>query len=214
MKRFISSLFLCVCCISFIGAEEGKNASAVQEPSKDYITCFTDWDSHLKTLQTHFLQTTEYDGLLISQSEGELSYKQSGSLLRLDNLEGKNITQSALTDKKTILMLDEKGKTISSLSWNEWSAGQPNKALFDFGNYKALIAKHNTVVLEYKQDTVLLKLTPKAKAENYTLYVSIQEKDCFPMKIRILSDLMQTTAVLSNTQINMPLQENLFKGIK
>ena len=34
------------------------------------------------------------------------------------------------------------------------------------------------------------------------------------MKIRILSDLMQTTAVLSNTQINMPLQENLFKGIK
>ncbi len=214
MKRFISSLILCVLCLPYLSAQEGEKSAEKQAPSKDYIACFTQWDQDLKTLQTHFVQTTEYDGLLISQSEGELSYKQAGSLLRLDNLDGKNITQTALTDKKKILILDEKGKEISSLSWEEWSAGQPNKALFDFGNYKALIAKHHSVVLEYKQDTVLLKLTPKTKKENYTLYVAVQESNCFPTEIRIVSDLMKTSAKLSDTRINMPLNEHLFKGIK
>lgn len=214
MKRFINSLFLCMFVACALSAQEAPSSADKPAPSKDYVACFTQWDEHLKNLQTHFLQTTEYDGLLISQSEGELAYRQAGSLLRLDNLQDGHITQTALTDKKTILILDEKGKEISSLSWQEWSAGQPNKALFDFGNYKALIAKHQALVLEYKQDAVLLKLTPKAKKENYTLYVVMQENNCFPTEIRIVSELMKTSAKLSDTRINMPLNENLFKGIK
>ncbi|MBQ7908121.1 MAG: outer membrane lipoprotein carrier protein LolA [Elusimicrobiaceae bacterium] len=214
MKRFINSLILCTCCAVFVGAGQQAPVSAGQKPSKDYVACFAQWDQKLNTLQTHFVQTTQYDGVLISRSEGQISYQKAGSKLRLDNLDGKNISQSAFTDKKKIWILDEKGKEISTLSWQEWSAGQPNKALFDFGNYAALIAKHHAVILEYKQDTVLLRLTPKQEGENYTLYVTVQEKNCFPTDIRIVSDLMQTSAVLTNVQINAALKEDLFKGIK
>ncbi len=213
MKRFINSLLLIICSTALLWANEAEKPSQ-PENKKDYISCFTQWDNKLHTLQTHFIQTTEFDGLLISRSEGELSYQKDGSKLRLDNLDGEHITQTALTNKKKIWILDDKEKEISSLSWQEWSAGQPNKALFDFGNYTALIANHNATVLEYKQDTVLLKLTPKSEQENYTLYVAIKQSDCFPTDIRIVSDLMKTSAVLSDTQINTKLNEGLFKRIK
>lgn len=214
MKRFISSLFLCVCSFSFLWAETATVGVASPAKPKDYLACFTQWDQQLHSLKTHFVQTTQYDGLLISQSEGNLFYKQEGTWLRLDNMQGQDITQTALTDKKKIWILDEKGKEISTLSWQEWSAGQPNKALFDFGNYTALIAKHDTVILEYKQDTVLLKLTPKQKKENYTLQVTIRQDTCFPTDITIISDLMQTSAALSDVNINAALNQDVFKRIK
>ena len=213
MKRFINSLLLIIWSTALLWANEAEKPSQ-PENKKDYISCFTQWDNKLHTLQTHFIKTTEFDGLLISRSEGELSYQKDGSKLRLDNLDGEHITQTALTDKKQIWILDEKGQEISTLSWNDWITGQPNQALFDFGNYAALMARHETSVFEHKDARVLLRLKPKDKPQNYTLYVSINEADCFPISITIQSELMKTTALLTQQQVNQALPKDLFKGIK
>ena len=212
MKRFISSILLCLMVTASVYAEEPKESSSATP--KDYVACFSQWDTKLKTLQTNFVQTTEYDGVLISQSDGKLTYQKEGSKLRLDNTDGQNITQTALTDKKQIWILDEKGQEISTLSWNDWITGQPNQALFDFGNYAALMARHETSVFEHKDARVLLRLKPKDKTQNYTLYVSINEADCFPISITIQSELMKTTALLTQQQVNQALPKDLFKGIK
>ena len=212
MKRFISSILLCLMVTASVYAEEPKESSSATP--KDYVACFSQWDTKLKTLQTNFVQTTEYDGVLISQSDGKLAYQKEGSKLRLDNTDGQNITQTALTNKKQIWILDEKGQEISTLSWNDWITGQPNQALFDFGNYAALMARHETSVFEHKDARVLLRLKPKDKTQNYTLYVSINEADCFPISITIQSELMKTTALLTQQQVNQALPKDLFKGIK
>ena len=212
MKRFISSILLCLMVTASVYAEEPKKSSSATP--KDYVACFSQWDTKLKTLQTNFVQTTEYDGVLISQSDGKLTYQKEGSKLRLDNTDGQNITQTALTDKKQIWILDEKGQEISTLSWNDWITGQPNQALFDFGNYAALMARHETSVFEHKDARVLLRLKPKDQTQNYTLYVSINEADCFPISITIQSELMKTTALLTQQQVNQALPKDLFKGIK
>ena len=212
MKRFISSILLCLMVTASVYAEEPKKSSSATP--KDYVACFSQWDTKLKTLQTNFVQTTEYDGVLISQSDGKLTYQKEGSKLRLDNTDGQNITQTALTDKKQIWILDEKGQERSTLSWNDWITGQPNQALFDFGNYAALMARHETSVFEHKDARVLLRLKPKDQTQNYTLYVSINEADCFPISITIQSELMKTTALLTQQQVNQALPKDLFKGIK
>ena len=212
MKRFINSILLCTLCFGGSYAEETTTIS--ETLPKDYVACFAQWDQQLQSLQTDFVQTTEYDGVLISRSEGKMAYQKKGSKLRLDNTDGENITQTALTDKKQIWILDEKGQEISTLSWNDWISGQPNQALFDFGNYTDLMARHDTTVFEHKEKNILLRLTPKDKAQNYTLYVTINEADCFPRGITIQSELMKTSALLTQTQVNQALPKNLFKGIK
>jgi len=183
-------------------------------PHKDYPACFAAWDNKLNTLQTRFIQTTDYDGTLISQSRGRISYTKTGPKLRLDNLEGEEIAQSALTDKKKIYILDEKGKEISKISWEDWLIGQPNQALFDFGNYTQLLAKHTVQVQKQNTKQAVLKLAPKTPTENYMLYVTIRTVDCFPEKITIESDLIKTTAVLMEIQINQDLPADLFKELK
>ncbi len=217
MKRFTNKSNFCILAALLmvlpLCAQE-KSAKPAQEPSTDYIACFSAWDKNMQTLQTRFTQTTEYDGVLISRSEGRIAYAQQGPKLRLDNLAEETITQTALTDKKTIFILDEKGKEISTLSWNDWLSGQPNQVLFDFGNYTALLVRHNSEVFARKAGLVILQLTPKDKEQNYILYVAVGEKDCFPQYITIQSDLMKTTAQLSDKQLNATLNQNLFKGLK
>lgn len=193
-------------------AAERRAEAKTQE--KDYIACFTAWDADLHTLQTDFTQTTEYDGVLLSQSRGRIYYAKEGSRLRLDNVDGEEVNQSALTDKKNIFILDEKGKQISKLSWDEWSSGQPNQTLFDFGNYAALIAQHDAAVFERKDGVVILRLLPKDKKQNYTLYVAVGEEDCFPVYITVQSELIKTTAALSGKRLNAELKKDVFKGIK
>ncbi len=165
------------------------------------------WDNKLKFLTTHFEQTAQYDGVPVSKSQGVLYYDKDKNLLRLDttNNDGK-IEQSAVTDKKQILILDGQGHEITTLSWQEWQQGQPNQALFDFGNYTALLARHNAVLKE----PYLLELTPK-EGEKYTLYLMLCEKDYFPTRIKIVSDLMETEAILTDTQKNKPLAFDTFR---
>ena len=228
MKRFINNL---LCAVLAMGLSAGLCAKTAQDKTakdapapkaatptpvqeKDYIACFSAWDKNMHTLQTDFVQTTEYDGILISRSEGRIYYQQSGQNLRLDNLEPGTVNQTALTDKKDILVLDEKGNEVTRVKWAQWLAGQPNQALFDFGNYTALIASHDVSGLEHKDGLVILRLEPKDKTQNYTLYVSVSEKDCFPAYIAIQSDLMKTTAELTDKRLNAELKKNVFKGMQ
>ena len=190
-----------------------EKATASPAKEKDYVACFAAWDKNMHTLRTDFIQTTEYDGILISRSEGRIYYAQNGQKLRLDNLEGGKVTQSALTNKKNIWVLDEKGQEVTQVSWQQWLSGQPNQALFDFGHYTALIARHDVSVLEHKDGLVILRLQPKDKKQNYTLYVAVGEEDCFPAYITIQSDLMKTTAELTDKRLNADLKKELFKRI-
>ncbi len=165
------------------------------------------WDKKLEFLKTQFEQTTEYDGVPISKSQGVLYYDKEKKLLRLDTLsvEG-NTEQTAITDKKQILILDGQGHEITTLAWDEWQQGQPNQALFDFGNYTALLARHYAVLKE----PYLLELTPK-EGEAYTLYLTLSKEDYFPTNIKIVSDLTITEAKLTSTQKNQKLAFDTFR---
>jgi len=166
------------------------------------------WDKKLKFLKTHFEQTTQYDGVPVSKSQGTLFYDKDKNLLRLDTLDPDGKTdQTAVTDKQKILILDGQGHEITTLSWSEWQQGQPNQALFDFGNYTALLARHNAVLKE----PYLLELTPK-EGEPYQLYITLSKEDYFPTNIKIVSDLMVTEAALSDTQKNGKLPFDTFRA--
>ena len=165
------------------------------------------WDKKLKFLKTRFEQTAQYDGVPVSKSQGILYYDHDKNLLRLDTIDTDGKTeQTAITDKKQILILDGQGHEVTTLSWEEWQQGQPNQALFDFGNYTALLSKHNATIKE----PYLLELTPK-EGEKYTLYLTLSQEDYFPQKIKIVSDLMETEAVLTDIQKNKPLAFDTFR---
>ncbi len=179
-----------------------------QAPVSQGVLNLKAWDKKLKFLKTHFEQTSEYDGVPITRAQGTLFYDKDKHLLRLDtlNTNGK-VEQSAITDKEQILILDADGRAITTLSWDEWQQGQPNRALFDFGNYTALLAKHKVVAKE----PYLLELTPK-EGEPYTLYLTLSKQDYFPEIIKIVSGDMVTQAVLSDTQKNEPLLFDTFRA--
>ncbi|MBR3632354.1 MAG: outer membrane lipoprotein carrier protein LolA [Elusimicrobiaceae bacterium] len=216
MKRFINKLLVgCIICCPVLvtGAEVSE---PVKTPvQKDYAACLMEWDSKLNTLQTDFTQETLYDNIPISHSKGRIAYSQQGPKLRLDNLEEGQITQTALTNKKQIYILDEKGKEIDKIAWKDWLVGQPNQALFDFGNYTALLQKHQVSVTKTNASDAVLRLEPKDKEKNlYVLHITVTADTCFPMKISIESDLMVTVATLDNTQLNQPMEADTFKGLK
>ena len=174
----------------------------------EVVTQVKNWDKKLKFLKTNFEQTSEYDGVPISKSQGLLFYDKDKNLLRLDTLDTDNaVEQTAITDKKQILILDGQGHEITTLSWQEWQQGQPNQALFDFGNYTALLSRHNAVLKE----PYLLELTPK-EGEPYTLYLTLSKEDYFPTNIKIVSDLMVTEAKLTDTQKNATLAFDTFRA--
>ena len=194
--------------------QPAKPLSTAATPVKDYAACFAQWDEKMTTLQTDFIQTAEYDGLPISTSNGRIYYQREGTLLRLDSLEDSVVTQTALTDKKQIYIQDEKGKEIAKVAWKEWLQGQPNQALFDFGNYRQLLQKHNVDTTQTTASEVTLRLQPKNESDEYVLYVTLHHATCFPQTIKIESDLMVTTATLDNAKLNGTLPQDIFKGLK
>lgn len=173
-----------------------------------------EWDKKLATLETAFNQTTSYDGVEVSHSGGKLFYDRAQNRLRLDTMspEG-DLEQTAITDKKDIVILDEAGNQVTTLSWADWQQGQPNQALFDFGNYTALVERHNATVKSQTAQEAVLLLTPK-EGEEYQLLLTLTAPDYFPQTITIMSDLMTTEAVLKNIQKNQPLPGAVFGGFK
>lgn len=239
MKRFISSFLLACVAVGAFGAEKNAPVSvqktaapqvavpAQEEPASgqktvpapkaaqtDPLKAFAEWDKKLATLNTVFEQTTSYDGVVISRSHGKLFFQAQGQLLRLDTLNDEEKTeQTAVTNKKILRILDASGKEITSMPWAEWVNGQPNKALFDFGRYAALLQAHQATVFDSTPKRTVLKLLPKDKSAGYTLYLLLDGKDFFPQSIIIESDLMKTQADLKQTVKNKPLAKNLFKEV-
>ena len=219
MKPFIHSACLLAALLCLLGpatyaAQEAKpQAAAQQETVKDPVALLRAWDKNLTSLETDFEQTSSYDGVVISRSHGKLYYKKAGNLLRLDTLDNdKKTDQSAVTDKKTLKVLDAKGQLITAGPWADWVNGQPNKALFDFGNYSALLDAHQVSVFSASKERTILLLTPKQQAD-YKLYLILNPQDYFPTSIIIEADLMQTKADLKNTVKNKSVSQNLFKEV-
>lgn len=198
--------------------EESAGTPAVAKPAAtaqdktlypgEVVNQLKNWDKKLTTLRTNFTQTTSYDGVQISRSQGTLYYDKKTPLLRLDTTSPDGtVEQSAVTDKRQIIILDESAQPVTTLSWEEWQKGQPNQALFDFGNYTALLSRHNVTLPQPD----LLVLTPK-EGEPYTLSLTLSKQDYFPTSIKIESDLMTTQADLTLTQKNTALAESIFGG--
>lgn len=167
------------------------------------------WDKNLLFLKTAFTQVTSYDGIEISRSHGTLFYDKDRHLLRLDTLGASDeMVQSAVTDKKDLVILDDAGRTVLKTSWKVWQENQPNQALFDFGNYTALLERHNVKALRPNH----FALTPKT-GETYTLYLTLSPEDSFPTSLKLESDGMSTQADLTNIQKNTPLSKTVFGGI-
>lgn len=195
-------------------AAPAPQKAAPKAAQTDPLKAFAKWDKKLTTLNTAFEQTTSYDGVVISRSHGKLFFQAQGQLLRLDTLNDEEKTeQTAVTDKKVLRILDASGKEITAMPWAEWVNGQPNKALFDFGHYTALLQAHEATVFDSTPQRTVLKLLPKDKSAGYTLYLLLDGKDYFPQSIIIESDLMKTQADLKQTVKNKPLAKNLFKEV-
>lgn len=195
-------------------AAPAPQKAAPKAAQTDPLKAFAKWDKKLTTLNTDFEQTTSYDGVVISRSHGKLFFQAQGQLLRLDTLNDEEKTeQTAVTDKKILRILDASGKEITAMPWAEWVNGQPNKALFDFGHYTALLQAHQATVFDSTPQRTVLKLLPKDKSAGYTLYLLLDGKDYFPQSIIIESDLMKTQADLKQTVKNKPLAKNLFKEV-
>jgi len=167
------------------------------------------WDKNLLLLQTRFSQTTSYDGTEINRSHGMLFYNKDKHLLRLDTFdETDHVVQSAVTDKKDLFILDDSGKQVMKLSWQEWQQNQPNQALFDFGNYTALLERHHVQAVRPNY----FKLTPKTD-ETYTLYLTLSPQDYFPQTLTLETDGVVTQADLTEIQKNNPLPAGTFQGV-
>ena len=187
--------------------EAVTNAAPAVRP-QDSVAQLKAWDAQLQFLKTSFVQTTTYDGLLVSRSQGTLFYDQKKHRLRLDTQDADGaVVQSAVTDKKKIFILDNTGKEVAQLSWEQWQQGQPNQALFDFGNYTALLNRHEVKTVR----PGLLMLTPK-EGEKYTLYVTLRKEDAFPQRLKLVSGDMVTQADLTQIQQNKPLPATTFGG--
>lgn len=151
-------------------AAPAPQKAAPKAAQTDPLKAFVKWDKKLTTLNTAFEQTTSYDGVVISRSHGKLFFQAQGQLLRLDTLNDEEKTeQTAVTDKKVLRILDASGKEITAMPWAEWVNGQPNKALFDFGHYTALLQAHEATVFDSTPQRTVLKLLPKDKSAGYTL---------------------------------------------
>ena len=203
--------------------EEEKTSPVVQTPAvpativktfsaQELADELKQWDKKLEFLNTSFEQTTSFDGVLVSQSQGTLSYDKKSNFLRLDTLDKQGtLEQSAVTNKKEIIILDNLGNQVTTLSWTDWQEGQPNQALYDFGNYTALVNRHQIAVESQTEKEAVILLTPK-DGEEYKLYLTLNKEDFFPKTIAIESDLMLTRAELKNIRKNQTLPAETFGG--
>lgn len=182
-----------------------KEAFIGEEPA---VASLKAWDAKLKTLQTNFKQVTYYDDgtgepMEVNSSSGVLYYLKPNNLkLEMLNKAGA-IEQTVVTDKKNIY------STASDvpLKFDAWVAGQPLSALFDFGNYSALIAKYH--VKNVDADGKNTKITLEPPARDHTLHI-ITGADYFPTQIILEMEDVKTTADLSQTQKNIEIKKDIF----
>ncbi|MDR1684189.1 MAG: hypothetical protein LBR90_01830, partial [Elusimicrobiota bacterium] len=93
---------------------------ALADAQADALAGFLSWDKKLGNLTTAYEQTTSFEGVVISQTQGRL--QKTGGSIRVESLENGKITNVAVTDKKIINIYDGKGKFVTALGWQEWYA--------------------------------------------------------------------------------------------
>jgi len=206
MKPSINKAAAAVCallfCLSLFAAAAPTAKDAREKTLKDFIS----WDKNLKTAQFSFTQTTDFEGTPINSSQGRL-YKD-GQKLRLDTIENGKVVQSAFTDKNTIKIFDDKNRFIMQMSWEDWGKTQVNKALFDFGNYEALLKTHKVKRFEEKEDCYDVVLEPKVEENgSYELEFLLDKKDKFPLEIIISSEGARTRTKLKDVKKNVKIDE-------
>ena len=206
LKIFLSLLILTAPALFAAPAAPLQDADAQREK---VLASFIAWDTKLKTLAMFYDQETSFEGIPISSSSGRI-YKKD-NLIRLDvfGADGK-VAQSAITDKQIIRIIDDKGKPVTTLTWKEWQDSQPNKALFDFGNYAALFESHKVVDFAKLDDGWRVVLVP-AHGDTYRLEFLLDAKDFFPREISISSEGVTTKTGLRTILKNKELSGNLFK---
>ena len=199
-------------------ATEVKPADKTSKPKltqKQVLAGFIAWDKKLKTLKADYKQETFFETTPITSSQGKI-YK-NGKNLRLDTMENDTILQSAFTDKKEIQIRDGKGALITTLPWEEWYNNQPNKALFDFGNYSRIIKQHDIGFFNEKENGYILSLYPRQinLAEDipleiqdimqpkYQLTFLLDKKDFFPKEIAVSEEGVVTKTTLNNVKKNI-----------
>jgi outer membrane lipoprotein-sorting protein len=207
IAKKISKLFFLFAFI-FVTAARAADILPAEPAEKEILNKFVSWDKNLKTLKLDYEQFTVFEDVPISSSYGRI-YKK-GNNIRVDVLENGVIGQSALTDKKIIKILDGKGKNITSLSWSEWYNSQPNKVLFDFGNYGKLLKEYKVKELAKVETGYKMILVP-AHGQQYELEFTLAAEDYFPSAISISSEGVRTQTVLKNISKNIELEESIFK---
>lgn len=219
MKILISTFFVFFLLSPLFA--EGKSSvpktvkvTAAQQNAADQaavLNSFVAWDKNLKTLKTDYDQITTFEGTEISSSQGRI-YKKDNNI-RLDSLENGKVTQSAITNKNVIKIIDADGSLITSLTWAEWQAAQPNKALFDFGNYAKILKSHKLKIFEKEKDSykIIFDSIPPSGEDGYELEFVLDGKDFFPREISISSQGIKTRTVLKDTNKNVELKESVFK---
>ncbi len=222
----IKNLMLCIlmlACVPLAASapkEEQAPAAKPKLTQKQVIAGFIAWDKKLKTLSADFKQETFFETTAITSSQGKI-YK-NGKNLRLDTFENDKLLQSAFTDKKTIDIKDGSGALITTLPWEEWYNNQPNKALFDFGNYAQIIKQHQVDTFKEKNDGYAISLSPKqiTFAEGtslemqdiiqpkYELSFLLDKKDFFPKIISLSEEGVETKTTLNNVKKNIKFTES------
>lgn len=202
-KAFCALALLTLCAAFCCALPKGEGQDKVL---KDFIS----WDKNLKTAQIAFTQSTDFEGTPINSSQGML-YKD-GKKLRLDTLENGKAVQSALTDKQTIKIFDAKNRLIMQMSWEEWGKTQANRALFDFGNYEALLKTHKVKSFAENADSYAVVLEPvKKEAGSYELKFLLKKEDKFPLEIIITSEGVRTRTALTDVKKNINADEGVSK---
>ena len=214
---------LMLACIPLMASavkEEQAPAAKPKMTQKQVIAEFIAWDKKLKTLSADFKQEMFFGDTTISSSQGKI-YK-NGKNLRIDTFEDDKLLQSAFTDKKNIEIKDGSGALITTLPWEEWYNNQPNKALFDFGNYAQIIKQHQVNTFREKTDGYAINLSPKKMTfaegtsvemqdimqPQYELSFMLDKNDFFPKEISLSEEGVETKTTLSNVKKNIKFTES------
>lgn len=209
-------LFVCIPLAASAPKEEQTPANKPRLTQKQVLAGFVAWDKKLKTLSSDFKQETFFETTTISSSQGKI-YK-NGKNLRLDTFEDDKLLQSAFTDKKIIRIEDGSGALITTLPWEEWYQNQPNKALFDFGNYAQIIRQHQVDIFKEEKNGYYISLSPKQIPAGdeipdiiqprYNLSFLLDKDDFFPKEISLSEEGVETKTTLDNVNKNIKFTES------
>lgn len=195
MKKVLTLIFLLLFSV-FTFAE-------VRTPILDSLI---EYDEFIDTLTIKFTQVNYFDDTKLSTNKGILYFDKKRDLIRVDSLDVfDELEQYAIANGKTIKIYDKKNKLITQTDWKTWYENQPNKFLFDFGNYGDILVYYKlTEHTDYHLEFV--DLADKNQKVEFDL-----TKKYFPKVIRVMGDDITNVIFLTKTEINESINKGVFK---